>query len=53
MRFKVLLTENANLDLEEIYNHAAKHDSSGSAEDLLNRIANVFDSLGTHPDRGS
>ncbi len=53
MRVEVLLTENANHDLEEIYNYIAEHDSLGSAENLPNRIADVFGSLGNHPDRGS
>jgi len=53
MRFEALLTEDANRDLEEIYSYVVEHDSLGKAEELLNRIADVFDSLGNHPDRGS
>jgi toxin ParE1/3/4 len=53
MRFEVLLTEDANRDLEEIYSYAAEHDTPGKAGDLLNRIAAVIESLSNHPDRGS
>ena len=35
MRFEMLLTENANRDLEEIYSYVAEHDTPGKAEDLI------------------
>jgi len=53
MRFEVLLTEDAARDFEELHNYVAVHDSFGKAQDLLNRIADVVESLGNHPDRGS
>jgi toxin ParE1/3/4 len=53
MRFEVLLTEDANRDLEEIYSYVAEHDSLGKAEDLLNRIADVVESLSNYPSRGT
>jgi toxin ParE1/3/4 len=53
MPFEVLLTEDANRDLEEIYAYVAEHDSPGKAEDLLGRIEEVIERLSTYPDRGS
>ena len=53
MRFEVLLTEDANRDLEDIYTYVAEHDAPGKAEDLLGRIEGVIESLSTHPERGS
>ncbi len=53
MRFEVLLTDDANRDLEDIYSYVAEHDAPGKAEDLLDRIEWVIESLSTHPDRGS
>ena len=52
-RFEVLLTEDANRDLEAIYTYVAEHDAFGKAEDLLDRIEEVIESLSTHPDHGS
>ena len=37
MRFEVLLTEDANQDLQDIYAYVAEHDATGKAETLLNR----------------
>lgn len=53
MRFEVLLTQDANRDLEDIYTYVAEHDVPGKAEHLLGRIADVIESLSTYPDRGS
>jgi toxin ParE1/3/4 len=53
MRFAVLLTEDANRDLEDIYRYVVEHDTPGKAENLLNRIADTVESLSTYPDRGS
>jgi toxin ParE1/3/4 len=53
MRFEVLLTDDANRDLEDIYSYVADHDAPGKAEDLLDRIEEVIESLSTHPERGS
>ena len=53
MRFEVLLTEDANRDLEDIYSYVAEHDAPGKADDLLDRIEDVIESLSTHPERGS
>ena len=53
MRFEVLLTEDANRDLEDIYTYVAEHDAPGKADDLLSRIEEVIESFSMHPDRGS
>ena len=53
MRFKVLLTEDGNRDLEDIYAYVAEHDAPGKAEALLGRLEEMIASLSAHPDRGS
>jgi toxin ParE1/3/4 len=53
MPFEVLLTEDANRDLEEIYADVAERGAPGKAEDLLSRIEEVIDSLSNYLDRGS
>jgi len=53
MRFEVLLTEDANRDLEDLYTYVAEHDAPGKAEDLLDRIEGVIESLSNHPERGA
>jgi toxin ParE1/3/4 len=51
--FEVLLTEDAATDLEELYEYIATHDLPSKAEYLLDRIAQVIESLATFPERGS
>ena len=53
MRFEVLLTEDANRDLEDIYSYVAEHDAPGKAKDLLDRISDVIEKLSKYPHRGS
>jgi toxin ParE1/3/4 len=52
MRFKVLLTDDAERDLEDIYNHVAEHDCRQKADYVLDRLLEVTDSLATSPERG-
>lgn len=52
MRQVVLLTEDAERDLEELYDYIAKHDAPGKADYVLSRIAKTFSSLGESPNRG-
>ncbi|MGH8209918.1 MAG: type II toxin-antitoxin system RelE/ParE family toxin [Steroidobacteraceae bacterium] len=52
MRFKVLLTEDAERDLEDIYTSIAEHDSRQKADYVLDRLLEVTDSLATAPERG-
>ncbi len=53
MRFEVLLTEDAERDLEDIYTYIAEHDSRQSAEHVLNRVLDVADGLSISAERGS
>jgi toxin ParE1/3/4 len=53
MGFQVVLTEDAERDLEDIVTYIARHDSQRSAERALSRILEIADSLTTEPLRGS
>lgn len=53
MRFGVLLTEDAASDLESIHESIAVHDGPAKAAHVLDRIADVFESLAELPDRGT
>ncbi len=53
MRFQVVLTNDAERDLEDIVSYIATHDSPRNAEHVLNRILEVADGLATEPTRGS
>ena len=53
MRFEVLLTEDAERDLEDIYSYIAKYDSPEKADYVLDRLQKVTDSLVVSPGRGS
>jgi toxin ParE1/3/4 len=52
MRYEVLLTEGAERDLEEIFDHIAEHDSPGKADHVLSRLLEAAECLATFPDRG-
>jgi toxin ParE1/3/4 len=51
--FQVVITEDAENDLEDIVTYIAKHDSPRAAEHVLSRILEIADSLMTAPTRGS
>jgi len=53
MRYLVLLTADAERDLEDIYDYIVEHDSPRAASHVLERLLEVTDSLATHPERGS
>lgn len=53
MRFEVLLTEDAERDLEEIYDYVAEHDTPGNAAYVLRRIEETLEKLSTFPARGA
>lgn len=53
MRYDVVLTHDAESDLEHIYRHIAEHDSKASADYVLERLLEVSDSLAAYPERGS
>ena len=52
-QFEVFLTEDAESDLEELFDYIATHDSPAKADYVLGRIENVLASLKALPDRGS
>ena len=52
MRYEVLITQGAERDLEEIYDHIAEFDSPEKAEYVLSRLLEVAGRLATFPDRG-
>ncbi len=53
MRFEVLLTEDAERDLEDIYTYIAEYDSRRNADYVLDRLLKVTESLATSPERGA
>lgn len=53
MRCLVLLTVDAERDLEDIYDYIAEHDSPRAADHVLDRLLEVTESLATDPKRGS
>jgi toxin ParE1/3/4 len=52
MRFKVLLTEDAERDLEDIHSYIAEHDCRQKADYVLDRLLEVTDSLAMSAARG-
>lgn len=53
MRYDVVLTRDAESDLEHIYRYIAEHDSKASADYVLERLLEVSDSPAASPERGS
>jgi toxin ParE1/3/4 len=53
MPFEVLLTEDAERDLEDLYSYIAEFDSPGHADRALARLLEAAASLATSPQRGS
>ena len=51
--FEVYLTADAALDLEEIHGYIVAHDAPAKADYVLDRIAQVVDTLAAFPERGS
>jgi toxin ParE1/3/4 len=52
MRLKVLLTQDAERDLEDIYTYIAEHDCRRNADHVLDRLVELTDSLATSSERG-
>lgn len=52
MPFKVLLTNDAARDLEELYDYIALHDSTRNANYVLEQIDKAFSKLSEFPQRG-
>ena len=53
MAFEVVLTEDAERDLDDIITYIAQDDSPRNAEHVLGRILDIADSLTVEPTRGS
>jgi toxin ParE1/3/4 len=53
MQLDVLLTQDAERDLEEIYQYITEHESAKRADDLLDRFLEALSELSTFPGRGS
>jgi len=53
MKFAVLLTADAERELEELYDYIAEHDSRSAAEHVLDRLLEVTGSLAVEPHRGT
>jgi toxin ParE1/3/4 len=53
MRYEVLLTEDAEQDLEDLYAYIAKFDSPKNADYVLERLLEISESLAISPERGS
>ena len=53
MTYEVVLTKDAERDLEDIYRYVAEHDSPGKADQVLDRLLQATEALRTLPDRGS
>ena len=49
----MLLTEDAERDLEELYDYLAAHDATGKADHVLSQISKVVSALAEMPKRGS
>ena len=53
MPFDVVLTQDAERDLEDIFIYIATHDSRRNAEHVLSRLVEATESLAHTPERGS
>jgi toxin ParE1/3/4 len=53
MAYEILLTDDAEVDLQELYQFIAQTDSIRAAEHLLDRVEEVAATLATDPSRGS
>lgn len=52
MKYKVIVGESAEIDLEDIYVYVEQNDSRGRADSLLESIGQVLVSLADMPQRG-
>jgi toxin ParE1/3/4 len=53
MTYEVVLTKDAERELEDIYRYIAEHDSPGKADQVLGRLLQATEALRTLPDRDS
>ena len=52
-RLEVLLTQDAERDLDDLHSYIATYDSLENADRVLDRLLEVAESLSTNPERGS
>jgi toxin ParE1/3/4 len=52
-RFRVLLTQGAEQDLESIYDYIAESDGAVAANHVLDRLMQVVETLAHFPERGT
>lgn len=52
-RYEVVLTEDAQRDLEEIYGYIAEHDAPAKADHVLDAIEELLGTLAVFPERSS
>ncbi|MEE4265489.1 MAG: type II toxin-antitoxin system RelE/ParE family toxin [Desulfobacteraceae bacterium] len=53
MPFRVMLTNDAARDLEELYDYIALHDAPRKADHVLDQIEKAFSKLSEFPERGA
>ena len=53
MSYKVFLTQDAERDLEGLYEFVFEHDSPGNAEQLLDKVGATLDKLADFSERGN
>lgn len=53
MQLEVLLTEDAEQDLEDLYAYIARFDSLKNADHVLERLLGLTETLSSSPERGS
>jgi toxin ParE1/3/4 len=53
MPFRILLTNDAARDLDEIYDYVALHDAPRKADHVLEQIEKAFSKLSEFPERGA
>ena len=53
MRYQVLLTEDAQRDLEELHDYITESDTPANADYVLNHVLEVAESLAAFPEHGA
>lgn len=53
MPYSVVLTKDAEADLEDIYDYILEHDSVGKADHVLDQLLKATESLASFPEKGS
>ncbi|MEW6489448.1 MAG: type II toxin-antitoxin system RelE/ParE family toxin [Thermodesulfobacteriota bacterium] len=53
MSFRVLLTDDAGQDLEDVYDYIEAHDVPGKADHVLDKIQEALSTLSENPHRGA